>query len=533
VTVSIDEAGQERQETDSFSEDGQAASRHRKVGWERFDSLIAAVLVFATFLVHPLGLLINRPYWLDEAWVAALTRLPLGRALALSSSTPTGWLALVWLVPGPVSQRERLITLAFSMLSAGAAYVFARGLTWNGRRTARVAAATVAIVVSCVPIALARNDLKQYTGDAFFALALLAITRFVDGDSNARAVVWLGAAALVAVPFSTTSAFVSVACFTGLLAIAVVARRRDRVVATLIVGAVVALGFVVVFAATVLPHVTKSVTNYWSDYYLTGGPVHMLDQSWTRLDELSRFLAMPAWVFIALFVVGIVALVRLHATAVAIAVPLLWIEMFIAARFDKYPLLDRRTFHFVLIPSVAVIAIGVAWVVVKLARMVPVAGMLLALLAGALFVHGIPPFWHTLGVPHEDVRTQTAYVAHNMGAKDIAVVNAGGAFGFAYYWPRDRVSASKTAAGQGFAMEVNNPNVILASSPTPQSVLATLRKAIDLQRQSGSGSHVFIVLSHVLPAERTAWSDAFVALHVHPRVVKIGTEPLHVIDPPG
>ena len=249
---------------------------------------------------------------------------------------------------------------------------------------------------------------------------------------------------------------------------AVVARRRDRVVATLIVGGVVALGFVVVFAATVLPHITKAMTNYFSAYYLTGGPVHMLDQSWARLDKLSTLLAMPAWVFIALFVLGIVALVRLHATAVAIAVPFLWIEMFIVARFNKYPFLDRRTFHFVLIPTVAVIAIGVVWVVVKLARMVPVAGMLLAVLAGALFVHGIAPSWHEFGVFHEDVRAQTAYVAHHMQPKDIVIVNSSGSFGFAYYWPRDRVSASRTATGAGFVMDVHNPNVILARDTNPE-----------------------------------------------------------------
>src|SRR5262249_6508063 len=145
--------------------------------------------------------------------------------------------------------------------------------------------------------------------------------------------VWLGAAALVAVPFSTNAAFVAVACFTGLFAVAVIARRRDRAVATLIVGGVLALGFAVVFAATVLPRISKVLTDYWNDYYLTGGPVHMLNESWTRLDKLSTLLAMPAWVFIALFVLGIIALVRLHVTAVAIAVPILWIEMFVAGRF--------------------------------------------------------------------------------------------------------------------------------------------------------------------------------------------------------
>ncbi len=532
--VSIDAASQRPQESDSFTElVDPVRSTPKRIGWDRFDSLITAVVVVGTFFVHPFGLLVHRPYWVDEAWVAALTRLPLGRALALSAAAPPGWVALVWLVPGPVSQRERFVTLAFSMLSAGVAYVFARGLPWRGRRTARVVASGVAIAVSCVPIAIVRNDLKQYTSDAFFALVLLAITRFVDTSPKARAVVWLGAAALIAVPFSTASAFVAVACFTGLLATAVVARCRDRAIATLVVGGVVALGFVAVFAATVLPRLTKGLTNYWSDYYLTGGPLRMLDQAWARLDKLSSLLAMPAWLFIALFVVGIVALVRLHATAVAIAVPFLWIEMFIAARFQKYPFLDQRTFHFVLIPSVAVIAIGVAWMVVNLARRVQIAGILLALFVGVLFVHGLAPHWQQFGVPHEDVRTQTAYVAHHMQPKDIVVVNSSGNYGFAYYWQRDPVSASKNASAQGFVMEVHNPNVIVAPNRTAKSVLATLRKAINRERLSGSGGRIFIVLTHVLPDEQAAWSDAFIALHVQPRVVHLGTEHLDIIDPTG
>ncbi len=177
--------------------------------------------------------------------------------------------------------------------------------------------------MSCVPIALVRNDLKQYTADAFFALALFAITRFVEGDSKPRAVVWLGAAALVAVPFSTSSALVSVACFTGLFVMAIAPRRRDRAVATLMVGGVVALGFVVVFATTVWPHVTKSLTKLL---------VRLLPHRWASPHARSVVDAVgpafdvardPGVGVDALFVVGIVALVRLHTTAVAITVPFL------------------------------------------------------------------------------------------------------------------------------------------------------------------------------------------------------------------
>jgi hypothetical protein len=80
-------------------------------------------------------------------------------------------------------------------------------------------------------------------------------------------------------------------------------------------------------------------------------------------------------------------------------------------------------------------------------------------------------------------------------------------------------------------MTVHNPNVLFAQNRRGGAVLAALRQAIDLQRQSGSGSRVFIVRTHVVPDEQAAWSEAFTALHVHPRVVRIGTEHLEIIDP--
>ncbi len=507
-----------------------ATARRTGLGWDRYDSMIAAVLVLATFVVHPFGLLIHRPYWLDEAWIAALTRVPFRRALALSSSTPTGWLTLVWLVPGTLLQRGRLVSLFFSMLATGAAYVLARGLAWDRRGTARLAAIAVAVVVSCIPIALVRNDLKQYTCDAFLALSLLAVTGLVGRAANARAVVWLGVAALVAAPFSTTSAFVSVACFTGALAAALIARHYEHAVATLVVGGVAALGLGVFFAVTVFPRVTAGLTLYWSPYFLTGGSIDMLDQSWNRLGDLSTSLAMPASLFIALFGLGIVALVRLRAPAVAIAVPFLWVEMLIAARFRKYPFLDQRTFHFVLIPTVAVLAIGVVWTVLRLATRLALVGGLVALLAAALFVHGVVPEWHRFGVPHEDVRTQVVYVAHHMRPNDVVIVNSSATYGFAYYWRGDSVSAAAKKGAIGFVMEVANPNVIFARERGPHAVFATLRGAIALQRQLGPGSRIFIVLSHVLPPEQTAWSHAFTALRLHPHAVGRGPERVRVVE---
>jgi hypothetical protein len=370
------------------------------IGWDRVDATCAFALAILTIALHPVALMLHRPYWVDESWVAVLNRVDWRRALSLNSSTPVGWLALVRSVPGSSLQRARLLVLGFSMASSAAAYILARGLAWPSRRSARVAAVAVAAGVSCVPIALVRNDLKQYTGDAFFALALLCVVRWVDRDHKPRSVIWLGAAALVASPFSTTSAFVSVACFGGVLASALIARPRSRAIATVVVGAVVAVGFLAVFAVTVLPHVNSALENYWRHSYLTGGVWQEFQQAWHRLHDLQTGLAMPRLVGIVLFVVGTVTLARMRETALAVALPLLWIEMFVAGSLRRYPFLDQRTFHFVLIPSVAVVAVGVVGVVFEISRRVPIAGVTIGVLVAVLFSLGVAPSWQTLGIAY-------------------------------------------------------------------------------------------------------------------------------------
>lgn len=502
-------------------------------GWDRVDTTCALLIAIATIFLHPVGLMLNRPYWLDESWVAVLTRVDWLRAASLSSVTPVGWLALARLIPGSSLQRARLLVLGFSMASSAAAYVLARSLAWPSRRSARVAALAVAVGVSCVPIALVRNELKPYTGDAFFALGLLAVARWVDRDQRPWSVISLGAVALVAFPFSTTSAFVSAACFGGVLGSALFARKRDRVIATLAVGAVVALGLLLVFTVTVSSHINSAVKNYWRASYLSGGTLHAIQQTWERLQHQEHALAMPAVVGIVLFVVGTVAIARMRETALAIAVPLLWIVMFVAASLRRYPFLDQRTFYFVLIPTIGVVAVGVIDIVFEISRRVPVAGITIAVLVAVLFGLGVAPFWRKLGFSaKEDSRAQTKYVASHLGPSDIVLVSSSANWGFAYYWPHGRVLTRRSAVvANGFVAEVGDIDAVYASGRTRAAVLAALREALDRQHHNGPRSQIFIVRSHVLDSEKGEWTHAFAVLHVQPRSICVGPEPLLIIEP--
>ena len=168
-----------------------------------------------------------------------------------------------------------------------------------------------------------------------------------------------------------------------------------------------------------------------------------------------------------------------------------------------------------------------------MARRAPVAGLAMVVVAGALFAHGVAPSWRDFGMPDEDVRSQAAYVARTMHPNDIVLVSSSGNWGFAYYSPHDSAFAAKDeTVSTGFVMRVRDPNVIIAAGRDSASIRGALRDATRRQR-TAPGSRIFVVCTHMLPAESRAWTDAFVALGLHPRVVPTGVEPLLVIDPVG
>ena len=238
-----------------------------------------AALAAATPLVHPMDEILTRPYWADEAWVATLTRVDLSDVNAFGSSTPMGWLLLARLVPGTGLQRHRLLPLAFSIATVVVAYGFVRTLRWRSRRWAQLAGTIVGVVVMMAPLSLLRNDLKQYTSDACFALLLLMATARAERCNDRRSIVWVGVISVVAVPFSTTSAFVAIAAFAGLFVAATRARSPRRVADIAAVGGVASVILVAYFVFVVLPHVTTHLRQFWSANYLRGSPAEMLGET--------------------------------------------------------------------------------------------------------------------------------------------------------------------------------------------------------------------------------------------------------------
>jgi hypothetical protein len=404
-----------------------------------------------------------------------------------------------------------------------------RSFAWSTVAHARLAATTAAFVAACTPAMLMRDDVKQYTSDAFVALLVLVVVRWIDHDPRDWLVARLGCISALAVPFSTSSAFVVVAAFGALLVSALLHRAFRRATATVIVGTAVAGFYAAFFGAVVAPTVNASLREYWHNAYLSGSPSDMLVEAWNRLDALAIFLAMPAAVALALFAIGSAALARQRDTALAVTVPLLWLEMFALGRARVYPFLELRTSLFAIVPSLVVVGTGAVCVCIAIIERRRLLGLACGVCLAALFAIGVAPTVHYFGIPNEDIRGQTRYVAAHMGPNDVVIVNALASWGLAYYWPRGHIHiVENDDLPAGFLAELSGVHAQYATGNTYEAVLATLREALRQGPVSPEARRLFVVRTHLNDQERGAWTRAFAALHLQPEEIDTGSEPLVV-----
>jgi hypothetical protein len=202
------------------------------------------------------------------------------------------------------------------------------------------------------------------------------------------------------------------------------------------------------------------------------------------------------------------------------------------AHLRRYPFLDVRTSHFLLMASFVVGAVGVAWVVQLVYRWNRVSAVATIVLLAWLFSIGFRPWVDTLNISYENARAQAHYVANHRTPNDVILVNSGGAFGFSYYWPHGSIATElDDSSGQGFRAEVKVLAARWMIGRSDAEVLNALREAVRTWHAAGPGSRLFIVRSHVLAKEALAWKRAFAALDLHPRVVHLRVEPLLVLGP--
>lgn len=164
--------------------------------------LIAALAVFFRF--YGLG---SRSLWTDEAWVAlAILKPTAAAALAAGQSTPPFYLLTLWGLAQLFGGSEwvlRSLSLLFSVGTLALFWPLARALA--PRAGALLGFAAVALSPIMVYFA---KELKQYSGDAFFAVLILWLAERLRGRQGVKGWVPLALAGLVGLGFSHTVVFI-------------------------------------------------------------------------------------------------------------------------------------------------------------------------------------------------------------------------------------------------------------------------------------------------------------------------------------
>jgi hypothetical protein len=497
---------------------------------------LAVAAGLLVLVVHDVGYLLRQSFWTDEAWVAVTTRFPLSALRATTSSTPIGFSLLVRLTTVPDTQSARLLPLAFAGGAVVAAYWFARGLGWRRTPAAVTAAALAGVGVLLVPAMLVRDDLKQYTAEAFTVLLTLALTSRLERDWSRRRLAALSVSVWAGMLVSDAVAFVGVAAFLAVCVVQLASRSWRRLAEAVVAGAATAVLMLVVyeaFDAQAQKQLSKST--YWPGYFLpvSKGP-HAIVHFITKLiaDNRAYFGLGPAWLAVPLVVAGLVTIALQRRPATALAVAAVWPEMLVLSALNKYPFLDLRTSTFLFAITISVAAIGVVGVCLALQRWLRGGVALLAAAALAAFVWGAMPYVRSHPIPVEDVRQQTLYVEAHAAPDDVVVVSLASNFGFAYYWRPGEPARRTTGADREnyVAYFPGQPRIVVANSRNYVGVEAAVSQALAQARQH-TCDRIWLVRTHVIVTEAAAWAKALGQAGLP--VIKVGSDGLSYVQVGG
>jgi 4-amino-4-deoxy-L-arabinose transferase-like glycosyltransferase len=162
---------------------------------------LAVALIFGVaiyFRLHELG---SRNLWTDEAWVALAAMQPTAKeALAAGQSTPPFYLLTLWALVQFWGHSELVLRSLSWLFGVGTLC-----LIWRlARRLTEVPAALLALsAVAFSPIMVYYSkELKQYSGDAFFAVLVLWLAERLQAHRGRRGWLALALAGVVGLGFS-------------------------------------------------------------------------------------------------------------------------------------------------------------------------------------------------------------------------------------------------------------------------------------------------------------------------------------------
>lgn len=509
------------------------------------DGLLAIGAGVMVIFVHDLKFWLSIPYWLDEAWVADSVRAPLSLVPRLASTTPLGWILLLRLVPHGGLERQRLVPLIFAGLAVAVAYLLGRelGLT---RFTAGLLTATAALLA---PTMLVRNDLKQYTAEAFGSIVIWLLVARTETKWTrwrlATVAVAASAGTLIAETIILTGA-AGVACL-GLAALVRRKWRRLAEAAVAFVGMLVIYG--VVYEIVIKPRINSTLNYAWAPDYSPTNVTGAASFFWAKLQALAPFIGFPAFhdpltgLTIALSVAGagVVALALMRRFALAALLPVTLVVVMAASAHQSYPFGDERTstFWLVLFPVLMAIAVasvphgigvGLGWLAGGTGGRPPRTGLrwlkwtllpVIAVAATAVainyYTRAVLPDANSHVLAHDDPRSQVQYAMDHWRDGDVIIVDYGASYGFAYYF-KDPATAYPPVPGNaaGWVPQYpDDPHVIVLASRQPGEVGRAIVKARAILAAEPPDEHgrIWIVRNHAEPDERLAWRNAFIQLN--------------------
>jgi hypothetical protein len=480
------------------------------------DAALAAVLALATLFVHSIHYLLSQTFWLDEAWVAVSTRVPLRQVPHVTSVTPLGWTLLLRGSRFGGQQDLRLLPLAFSVLSVAVAYLIGRTLPWGPLWWRRVVGILTALAVLLAPSSLARNDLKPYTADAFVTLSVLLLVALLEAQWNRKRLAVLAGACVVGFTISTVAPFVTAAAFGSLLVVALARRNWRRLIEVAVAGVATAIVLGGIYILAYQSHVQKNLTQFWKDFYppISKGIGPTLHYLHFRGNEMASYLGMgPLIVALILVAAGVFTIARSGRPSLAFATPILLLEMMVAGAAKKYPLFDQRTSYFMTVCFAVFAAVGVAGLCSLLVRSNVrrgmVAGVTVAAVAAAAFVVNVRHDIRERSILVENIRASTNYVAAHRQPKDVVLVDATASYGFSYYWPVGhptwRPSTSYATGFQTWFPE--QPQIIVATNRDESGIASAIGRAMT-QAEATPGARIWIVRTHVTVKQDRLWKSA-------------------------
>jgi predicted lipoprotein with Yx(FWY)xxD motif len=471
---------------------------------------VAIAIAACVLIVHDLTYVLRAPYWLDEAWVAESTRLSLSHLPKVTEVSPIGWSFLLRLVPTG-AQDQRLIPLVFAAATVLAAYAFGRSLRIVPIVTGIFAAGAALLA----PAMLVRNDLKQYTADAFVAVLGLALVSRLEASWSRRRLVTLCAVFLVGALISHVTLLVAAAALPCLCVTRLARRRREEFIEAAV--GTVATGLVLLAIYVLLDGGTRThdLKHYWEPYFLPNGFHASLSYINTHLHALVPYFGVNNLYLLAgLVLLGLVVIALQGRWATAAILPILVAEVVVLSALQRYPLLDERTSTFLVVSSMVIAAVGVVGVAHWIAQRLNwvAAGALLGIVA-TLYIITALPFVRGQLIPHEDVRAQEAYVAAHERPGDVVIVSNGANYGYAYYGHAQPKVV--TSPGIGYSL-VYPPSdrIVTVVQPETQPIQAAVPAALTLAKQH-PGARVWFVLNHEGTSEEAVWNTLMARLSPH------------------